>query len=197
MPGWPADLRGITEVVITTRREDGSWNVAALGLDVPEDGPEERTAVHDQLTARTWGQTRTKEEFERDGRGYVQFTRDPVVFVKAALESMTTDDPILPSADAWTEVSVTRLDTGTEGGTTWTDWALEPVETGVERRVVPTVNRGFSAVVEATVAASRLGVETYDTGRLRDRIDYFETVAKRCGGPREREAFERLREFQD
>ena len=197
MPGWPGDLRGITEVVITTRREEDSWNVAALGLDAPETGADEATGPQGQVTARTWGGTRTREGFEREGSGYVQFTRDPVVFVEAALKSKTTADPILPSADAWSEVAVTRLDTGTEGGSSWADWALEPVETGVERRVVPTVNRGFSAVVEATVAASRLGVATYDTDRLQQRIDYFETVAMRCGGPRERDAFDRLRELQD
>jgi hypothetical protein len=46
--------------------------------------------------------------------------------------------------------------------------------------------------VEATVAASRLDVDAFDEAALRDRLDYFEAVARRCGGQREREAFDRL-----
>ncbi|MGM0389535.1 MAG: DUF447 domain-containing protein, partial [Natrinema limicola] len=55
-------------------------------------------------------------------------------------------------------------------------------------------DRGFGAVVEATVAASRLEVAAYDDAELRDRLAYFESVVDRAGGPREREALERVRE---
>ncbi len=198
MSEWPVDLRGITESVVTTKRADGSWNVAALGLQATEASTEgnEKRAPNDHVTARTWGESRTKRGFERDGGGYVQFTRDPVVVVEAALDDWTVDDPLLPATDAWANVTATRIATGTEGDTVWTDWALEPTEAGVEHRTVPTINRGFAAVVEATVAASRVGVAAYDDDRLRERIDYFESVVERCGGPREQEAFDRLHQLR-
>jgi len=186
MAGWPVDLSGITESVVTTRGPEGRWNVAALGLH-----------AGDPVTARTWGATRTRRNFERTGEGYVQFTRDPVTFVEAALSVREVDEPVLPDADAWVRVGAERVEAGESGGTRWVDWRLTPQESGVEREVVPTVNRGYNAVVEATVAASRLDVADYDEEPLRERLDYLEGVARRCGGEREHEAFDRLNALVD
>ncbi len=55
-----------------------------------------------------------------------------------------------------------------------------------------TTNRGHAAVVEATVAASRLDVPSYDRETLLDRLAYFESVVETAGGERERAAFERV-----
>lgn len=181
MADWPVALRGITESVVTTRGPNGRWNVAALGLHAGE-----------PVTARTWGATRTKGNFERTGEGYVQFTRDPVTFVEAALSVTSVDDPVLGDADAWVRVTVERVDAGVSDGTRWIDWRLHPVESHVERMVVPTVNRGYNALVEATVAASRLDVDAYDETALRARLDYLEGVVRKCGGEREGAAFDRL-----
>ena len=184
--GWPLDLRGVTEAVVTTRGPHDRWNLAALGL-----------FAGDPVTARTWGRTRTRRNFSARRGGYVQFTRDAVDFVDAACSVRELDDPVLASADAWVRVEATVVESGTDGETEWVEWALEPVETRVERRVVPTTNRGHAAVVEATVAASRLDVAGYDTEDLRDRISFFARVVDRCGSARAVEAFRRLREHED
>lgn len=183
---WPITVRGVTESVVATLGPNDRWNLAALGLFEGE-----------PVTARTWGRTRTWRNFREQGEGYVQFTRDPVDFVEAACSIRESDDPILDSADAWARVEVEPLEDGESGDTPWVEWALRPIEAGVERRVVPTTNRGYYAVIEATVAASRLDVAEYDTEELRDRIAYLEGVVNRCGGDREREAFERLRNETD
>jgi hypothetical protein len=182
-------LTGVTETVVTTAGPDGRWNVAALGVHAPEgDQP---------ATARTWGQTRTRRNFtEREG-GYVQFVTDPLVFVEAALATREEADPVLPAANAWAEVTVTRLDSGTSNGTEWVDWALMPVAATVERERVPTINRGHNAVLEATVAASRLHVDAYETERLRERLRHYEAVVERCGSAETKEAFERLKTVVD
>ena len=197
--GWPVALRGVTESVVTTQGPNGRWNVAALGLHAggnPEDGDATGDGTPGpSVTARTYGRTRTWRNFRERGEGYVQFTRDPVDFVDAALAVREEDDPLLDGIDAWARVEVTRTGAGEAGETPWVDWRLEPGESAVERRVVPTTDRGHAAIVEATVAASRLDVEEYDTGRLRERLDYFEDVAVRCGGPREQAAIERMREL--
>jgi hypothetical protein len=184
--GWPLDLRGVTEAVVTTRGPNDRWNLAALGL-----------FAGDPVTARTWGRTRTRRNFSARGGGYVQFTRDAVDFVDAACSVRELDDPVLASADAWVRVDTAVAESGTDGGTEWVEWTLEPVETHVERRVVPTTNRGHAAVVEATVAASRLDVAGYDAEDLRDRISFFARVVDRCGSARAAEAFRRLREHED
>ena len=186
---WPVKLGGVTESIVTTLGPNDRWNVAALGLFEPTDGK--------GVTARTWGRTRTWRNFTERGEGYVQFSRDPVDFVDAACSVREEDDPILDSADAWARVEVDSRSEGVDGDTPWVEWALTPVESAVERRVVPTTNRGYYAVIEATVAASRLDVPSYDDEALRERLAYFASVVERCGGDREREAFDRLREYAD
>jgi hypothetical protein len=184
--GWPVELRGVTESVVATRGPEGRWNFAPLGL-------------HDErpVRARTWGRTRTRHNFEERGEGYVQFTRNPVDFTEAALAIREGDEPVLASADAWARVDVGELARGREDDTPWVDWALTPESAGVERETVPLLNRGNAAVIEATVAASRLGVPTYDDDALRDRLEYFAGVIEQCGGEREQAALVRLRELVD
>jgi len=174
---WPVALRGVTETVVTTRGPDERWNAAALGIraDTP-------------ATATTWGNTRTRRNFHREGAGVVQFVSDPVVFARAALSIHEVDEPVLESADAWARVEVDCVGEREEDETRVEEWQLAPVESEVVRERVPTVNRGFNAVVEATVAASRLGVPGYGEDVLRDRLDYFTDVVDACGGAREREA---------
>ena len=185
--GWPVSLRGVTESVVTTRGPNDRWNVAALGLHAP-DGPE------GPVTARTYGRTRTWRNFTERGGGVVQFTVDPRTFVDAALTVREVDEPVLPSADAWVEVRVESVGSETEGDITIRTWELESVESAVVAERVPIVNRGFGAVVDATVAASRLDVPAFDTEELLDRLRYFADVVDRCGGPAEHEAFARIDE---
>ncbi len=185
--GWPVDLAGVTETVVTTRGPDGRWNVAALGVHAPADGG--------PATARTWGETRTRRNFADRGGGYVQFVDDPVVFVDAACAVREEPDPLLDAAAAWARVAADRTASGESRGTDWVDWALRVEAAGVERETIPTVDRGFAAVVEATVAASRLDVDAYDRDRLVERLERLGGVVERTGGPREREAFDRLREL--
>lgn len=185
--GWPVDLRGVTESVVATLGPNGRWNVAALGLHAPD-------APDDPVTARTYGRTRTWRNFTKRGGGVVQFTVDPREFVDAALTVREEPEPVLPGADAWVEVRATEVDRERRGDTIVRTWALEPVESAVVSERVPTVNRGFGAVVDATVAASRLDVPGYDTAALLERLRYFADVVDRCGGPVEREAFARIDE---
>jgi hypothetical protein len=186
---WPAELAGVTESVVTTLGPNDLWNVAALGLHAPDGGG--------PVTATTWGRTRTWRNFTERGEGYVQFTRDPVDFAEAALSIREEADPVLPSADAWVRVEVRRQESGEDGGTQWVEWGVHPLESTIERRVVPTTDRGHAAVVEATVAASRLDVPAYDRETLLERLQYFESVVETAGGEHEREAFERVRDLVD
>jgi len=197
LSGWPVSFDGIIESVVTTEGPNGLWNVAALGLHRKDTVREGETAVErdetaPEVRARTWGRTRTWRNFREREMGYVQFTTDPVLFVKAALEVYEVEKAVLPEAYAWVAVKPVELESGTKGDTPWVDWRLDPVEAETEERAVPTFNRGYGAVVEATVAASRLNVPSYETEQLWERIEYFESVTKRCGGERERDAFERL-----
>jgi hypothetical protein len=102
---------------------------------------------------------------------------------------------VIGSADAWVRVEVERLEAGESEGTQWVDWALHPVESEVRRTAVPTTNRGHGAVVEATVAASRLDVPGYNREELVARLEWLESVVETAGSERERAAFDRLRGY--
>lgn len=185
-PEWPTPLRGITESVVATRAPDGDWNLAALGL-----------RAGDPVTARTWGRTRTRRNFERTGEGVVQFLTDPVVFVDAAIGILEQEEPVHRTASAWVHVEVRRINEGCRDDTEWINWALIPQDAEVRAREVPTINRGHAAVIEATVAASRLDVPAYDKADLRDRLDRLQVLVNRCGGPQEHAAMRRLASLVD
>ncbi|MFB6095803.1 MAG: DUF447 domain-containing protein [Haloferacaceae archaeon] len=201
---WPVALRGVTESVVATLGPNGRWNVAALGLHAPARSPgSEAAAGRDAVTARTWGRTRTRRNFERGPTaahgdravdGVVQFTTDPREFVAAAVTVHEVDDPVLPGAAAWVDVAVERLAGGEAGGTEWVDWAVRPLASEVRERTVPTINRGFNAVIEATVAVSRLDVPGYDEAQLLDRLAHLASVVEAAGGPAERSAMATLDE---
>ena len=199
---WPVELRGVTESVVATLGPNDRWNVAALGLHAPttpaESGAAESSnASNEPVTARTYGRTRTWRNFSERGGGVVQFTVDPREFVDAALTVYEQDEPVLPHADAWVEVTASEVGRETMGETTVRTWALEPVECEVQTECVPTINRGFDAVIDAAVAASRLDVPSIETAGLLDRLRYAEDVVDRCGGAAEREAFARIDEATD
>nr|WP_256335635.1 DUF447 domain-containing protein [Halopenitus persicus] len=187
-------MQGVTETVVATRGPDGAWNMAALGVHAPgrdasDAGADEASAAP---TARTYGRTRTRRNVERTGRGVIQFTSDPREFVDAALTIDERSDPLLANADAYVEVEFTRVDRTVEAGTEIHAWALEPVAGRILEERVPRTNRGFGAVIDATVAASRLDVEGFDEDELCGRLRYFADTVDRCGGPREQAAFERI-----
>lgn len=202
---WPVRLDGVTESVVTTLGPNDRWNCAALGLiaDRTDDKRNDGDRTNDEgngvegsedgaVLTRTWGHTRTWRNFRDRGEGYVQFVHDPVVFAESALSVREVDDPVLPAANAWVRVAVERVEEGEAGETRWVEWTLRPRESAVASTTVPTIDRGHGAVIEATVAASRLDVASYDTEELLDRLARLEGVIERCGGPREREAFARL-----
>ncbi|MFA1611980.1 DUF447 domain-containing protein [Halobellus rubicundus] len=202
---WPLSLRGVTETVVTSRGPNDRWNVAALGVHAPEETGRDGDARDDGddvpnggvATATTWGNTRTRKNFDRRGRGVIQFVSDPRTFVEAAVTIREEADPVLPSAHAWAEVEVERIESGESNGTRRERWALYPVESAVRERVVPRLNRGAAAAIEATVAASRLDVPAYDTDELLSRLRYFAETVDRCGGAPEREAFAILDDATD
>ncbi|MFB6160025.1 MAG: DUF447 domain-containing protein [Haloferacaceae archaeon] len=192
---WPVAFDGVVESVVTTRGPNERWNVAALGLHAPGGGTGGDDPDAGPVTATTWGRTRTRRNFERRGRGVVQFVTDPRDFVDAALAVREEDDPVLDGAAAWVRVAAERRGSETTGGTERVRWALAPGEGAVRERRVPTIDRGFNAVIEATVAASRLDVPAYETATLLDRLDHLADVVASCGGPAVREAFERVDEY--
>lgn len=190
---WPRRLRGVTETVVATLGPNDRWNQAALGVHAtgPESERDESGALQ-SVTAYTYGKTRTRRNLYERGGGVVQFTADALDFAEAALGVFETETPVVDSADAWVRVDATQTDARDEAGTRIETWRLDHVESTVRRRVVPDVNRGHAAVVDATVAASRLGVDGFEDDELLARLDHAASVVATCGGQRERTAIHRV-----
>lgn len=172
-------LRGrITETIATTE----PVNVAPMGVLRESDG----------VFARLWEGSDTLENVRESGEVTVNFTRDPVVYVRGALGEPGEDlvvDGRLREADAWFRCRAERV--GVEGEVE--RWRLERVDGEVVRRRVFAVNRGFNSVVEAAVHATRLEFRP----ELRELVDHHVGVARKCGGEREREAVDLLLEYID
>jgi len=130
--GWPVALRGVTESIVTTFGPNDRWNVAALGAP-------RRTIRTTPSPPRGRTDAPGRGGTSPRGGGVVQFTTDPRTFVDAALTVREVDEPVLPTADAWVEVTVEEIASETEGGTTVRTWALDPVEHAVVRERVPTI----------------------------------------------------------
>ena len=191
-PAWPLELTGVTESVVTTLGPNELWNVAALGVHAPADGGDDTDETgYPTAWARTW------RNFRERGAGVVQFTPDPLAFAEAALTIREESEPVIDAADAWVRVDVERVAEGERGGTQWVDWLLHPRETGVRRERVGALDRASLAVVEATVAASRLDVPTYDTDELLERLAFYDEVVATAGGERARAAFDVVDEATD
>lgn len=189
--GWPARLSGVTETVVATEGPEGRWNQAALGISPAGDGADALDEGSDAaVTARTFGRTRTRVNFSAGRGAYVQFTTDSLDFASAALDVHETDAPILASADAWTQVAVEPRGDDRDRSTPVQRWTIVPIESGVRDRSVTPISRGRAAVIEATVAASRLDVDAYDTEALLDRLEWLSDVVETCGGERDLAAFE-------
>lgn len=184
MTRWPLDLRGVTETVVTTPAGDGTHRVAALGIH-----------AGDPVWARTYGGSETHANLQDSGRCVVHFTRDPTLVVEAALGDRSVADPHLDTP-ARVEVRAREIDRGEAGDTAWTEWALDPENATVERRAVPRIERAVGAIVEAAVAASRLGVPGSDREQLLARIAWADSVVDSCGDQRARAAMRRLHDLR-
>lgn len=210
---WPRDWRflssRITETIATTRPggegdalegadagtggTDGDAGAAAGDVNVAPMGvvsePGEPTA-----RARLWAGSDTRANVRATGRVTVHFTRDPLLYARAALSDDTDGfvaDGRLADADAWVRCTAERVGEERDGEVAL--WRLEPTDGAVENRVVATVDRGFNAVVEACVDATRLHVDP----DLRDRVARNLGLAWRCGGDRTREAAECISRLTD
>lgn len=173
-------LDGINEVIATTEK-DGVVNAAPIGII--RDG--------ESLYIRLFLGTHTYDNILENGWFVANITHDSWIFAETALEDLTQDHfvrregmPILKDAEAWAlfkcepfplDIVITKV---------------QLVKGEVLRKDFRALNRGANLVVEAAVAATRylaLRTDSYyeELMKLRRIID-------RCGGPREREAMERL-----
>ena len=176
--------RGISEVLITTQGERP--NAAPMGI-----------ISRDSLFIAMYKSTHTFSNVKQNGKLVANLVLNPILYVKAAFDDLEpscfyydNEAPILKEAHAWVEFACSVLERSSQKSAIVTLCPIRSVV--VERPIVP-INRGFNAIIEATVHASRYRA-------LRERsylelIDHYERIAKKCGGQQELEAFQLLRGY--
>lgn len=173
-------IDGINEIIATTEK-DGRINAAPLGIIRDED----------KLYIRLFTGTHTCENILESGWFVANITHDAWLFAETAIEDLTQSHfdrrenlPVLKGAEAWAlfKCSAFPLDIVIAN--------IEFVKGEVLRKDFRACNRGANLVIEAAVAATRYLALRTDS--YYDEIMKYRRIIDRCGGPREREAMERL-----
>jgi hypothetical protein len=176
---------GINEVIATTEMS-GRINAAPLGI--VRDG--------DSLFVRLFLGTHTYENILAKGWFVANISHDAWLFAETAIEDLDPeyftrreDLPVLKEAEAWglfkceafaTDIIIAKV---------------ELVKGEVLKKDFRACNRGANLVIEAAVAATRylaLRTDSYFIELMK-----MQRIIDRCGGPREREAMDRLMERID
>ncbi len=120
---------------------------------------------------------------------------DPVLFVKASLSDIEAERfefvdgfPVLQDALGWIV-----FDCKCKKGKNISLVELSPLRGKVNCRKIKPVNRGFNAVIEASIHATRYVI--LKEPKYLDCIKYHNTIVKKCGGEREKEAMRLLYEL--
>jgi hypothetical protein len=181
---------GISEIIASTGMERP--NAAPIGIITKG----ERTFVRLFKGSQTWENV-SKEKYLASNVVY-----DSLLFVRSTFFDLEPSEfeyidaaglrfPVLKKAAAWVVFECINIKN--------TDQSLVadlvPVEAGfneLNRKELPVPNRGFNAVLEATVHATRYqltGEEKY-----LELIRHYEPLASRCGGDSEKKAIKLLYE---
>ncbi|MDD1762140.1 MAG: DUF447 family protein [Methanothrix sp.] len=171
---------GINEIIATTE-VSGRINAAPIGIIRDEDS----------LFVRLFLGTHTYENVLTRGWFVANVTHDSWIFAETALEDLPPeyfdrreDLPILKDAEAWglfkcepfaSDIIIAKV---------------ELIKGEAVRRDFRACNRGANLVIEAAVAATRYLALRTDSYYI--ELMKLQRIINRCGGPREREAMDRL-----
>ncbi|MFC1787024.1 DUF447 domain-containing protein [Halobacteriota archaeon] len=178
------EFRGISEVIATTISGSGDPNAAPMGII--SDG---------NLYARVYTNTQTYANIKATKKMVANIVDDPLLFVLSALMKLSIDefrmedgDPVLKAAKAWIVFECSIEDDPQCATVT-----LRPLKKKIIQRSIQPVNRGFNAVIEATIYATRY-LAMKDQKYLR-WIEHCDEIVIKCGGEREKEAMRTLKDF--
>lgn len=175
---------GISEVIFTTISPDDNPNAAPMGLH-NKDG---------RLYVRIYN-SKTLENIMKKPIAAANITEDPVLFVQSALSDVGPEIfeyvegfPVLKDALGWI-----LFDCKCKKGENISVVELSPIKGKINTRKLKPVNRGFNAVIEALIHATRYVV--FREQKYLEHIEYYNSIVKKCGGAREKEAMELLYEL--
>jgi len=178
-------LDGINEIIATTESEN-KINAAPIGI----------IRNGDSLYIRLFGGTHTYDNILKNGWFVANISHDAWLFAETAIEDLTPDHfmrrdglPVLRDAEAWGLFKCEAYPLDIVIG------KLQLVKGEVLRKDFRAFNRGANLVIEAAVAATRYMALRTDS--YYEELMKLQRIINRCGGPREREAMDRLMDRVD
>lgn len=177
-------MEGINEVIVTTKSIDDQPNAAPIGL-IRRNG---------RLTVRVYNESHTCTNIKDTGLLAVNIIDDPVVFVQSALEDLDKEKfefietgtginfPVLASSYGWVifKAEIKEGDIATTA-------ELQFITGNVKSMGIRPINRGFNAVIEAAIYATRYKVFNDET--FLSKIKSYKGIINKCGGRSEKEAY--------
>ena len=177
-------MEGINEVIVTTKSIDDRPNAAPIGL-IRRNG---------KLTVRVYNESHTCTNIKDTGLLAVNIVDDPVVFVQSALEDLDKEKfefietgtginfPVLASSSGWVifKAEIKEGDIATIA-------ELQFITGNIKSMGIRPINRGFNAVIEAAIYATRYKVFNDET--FLSKIKSYKNVINKCGGRSEKEAY--------
>ena len=178
------EFRGISEIIATTISLSGDPNAAPIGV-----------ISDSNLYARIYTNTQTYANIKTTKKMVANIVDDPLLFVLSAIMKLSIDefrmddgDPVLKDARAWV-VFKCSIEDRPQCATV----NLRPLKKKILKRSIQPANRGFNAVIEATIYATRY-LAMKDPKYLR-WIEHCDEIVIKCGGEREKEAMRKLKDF--
>jgi uncharacterized protein len=176
----------IIETIFSTVNEIGQPNFAPMGVIWGEE----------ELTVRPFRQSRTCHNLITTGYGVANLTDDVLAFVQSGLYdaalphflASAVPGVVFQDACSWRELAVVAV-----SGTAERAEVRCRVAGKGWRRDFLGFNRARSAIIEATILATRLHL--HDPATVTEALDRYEIIVEKTGDEAEKAAFERIREF--
>ena len=144
-----------------------------------------------KLFARIY-KSKTLDNIIEKPKACANIVDDTILFVQSALSDIGHEKfdfvegfPVLKGVLGWI-----IFDCRIKKGENISVVELVAVKSKILQRKIKPINRGANAVIEATVHATRYVV--LKEQKYLDRIDHYNTIVRKCGGPGEKKAMKLL-----
>jgi hypothetical protein len=144
-----------------------------------------------KLFARIY-KSKTLDNIIEKPKACANIVDDTILFVQSALSDIGHEKfdfvegfPVLKGVLGWI-----IFDCRIKKGENISVVELLAVKSKILQRKIKPINRGANAVIEATVHATRYVV--LKEQKYLDRIDHYNTIVRKCGGPGEKKAMKLL-----
>lgn len=180
---------GISETIVTTMQ---GWSPNAAPIGIIRKG--------DRVFIRLFKDSITYFNVHSEGALVANVVNDPVIFVRSTFSNLKESDfsfvsvsgrefPVLKDALSWVVFECNNMKMSHEALVA----ELLPIHAHINRSPVQAPNRGFNAVIEAAVHATRYKL-TGDEKYLK-LIRAYSAIVSKCGGEREKNAINMLNDF--